>query len=302
MKKKVLITGASGFVGRYMCEYLCGLGDRPEVIGTDMVTPKSQVCDVFYQIDLSSGTDAGDLIRQVQPDYIIHLAGTFGTNDSQKIYKANVLSATALLEAIHQYKSDAVVVMSGSAAEYGKVCVEQLPVTEDVPCQPVTTYGLSKLLATHAAFYYHRTHGLNVMIIRPFQLIGKGVTSRLVPGAFVEQLKRAISGRSNVIKVGNLESGRDFLDVFDAVKAVWMLCQKPAAGAIFNLCSGTPTKIADLLDVMISCCHKPVHIETDSSRMRSNDVSVIYGSHEAITRQCGWQPRTLLADSIAAMF
>jgi GDP-4-dehydro-6-deoxy-D-mannose reductase len=300
VKKRVLITGASGFAGRYMCEYLYGLNARPEVIGTDIVASKSQNYDFFYQTDLSSGKDTADLIKQTQPDYVIHLAGTFGTTDSQEIYKVNVLSATALLEAIRIHKSDAVIIMAGSAAEYGKVDAEQLPVTEDMPCYPVTTYGLSKLLATQAALYYHRVHSLNVMIVRPFQLIGKGVTSRLAPGAFAEQFKRAISNGSNVIKVGNLESSRDFLDVHDAVKAIWMLCQKPSAGRIFNLCSGMPTKMSDLLNMMISVSKVNVKVEVDPEKLRGkSDVSVMVGLHEAITKHCGWSPMISLQESVS---
>lgn len=303
MKKKVLITGACGFAGRYMSEYLYGLKDGPQVIGTDIIACKSKTCDFFYEVDLSSGTDTGELIKQTQPDYVIHLAGTFGTNDSQEIYRVNVLSTTALLEAVRVHKKDAVVIMAGSAAEYGKVSAEQLPVNEDTPCQPVTTYGLSKLLATQIALYYYKVYGLNVMIVRPFQLIGKGVTGRLAPGAFAEQLNKVISDKSKVIKVGNLESSRDFLDITDAVEAIWMLCQKPNAGQIFNLCFGKPTKIADLLKEMIKCSGANIQIEVDPSRLRGNaDVSVIYGSFEKIFNHCRWQPQIPLKQSIASMF
>jgi GDP-4-dehydro-6-deoxy-D-mannose reductase len=301
MRKRVLVTGACGFAGRYMCEYLYGLDDRPDVIGADIITTESKAYDIFHKVDLSSGQDAGELIRQSQPDCVIHLAGTFGTNDSHEIYKVNVLSAAALLGAVSTHKSDAVVVMAGSAAEYGKVSAEQLPVTEQTPCSPVTSYGLSKFLATQIAEYYYRIHKVCVMVVRPFQLIGKGVTSRLAPGAFAEQLKRAISDGSKVIKVGNLESSRDFLDVHDAVKAIWMLCQKPAAGEIFNICSGQPTKIADLLEAMIDDFMVDVKIETDPSRLRGSDVSKVFGSYQKIKNHCGWQPKINLAQSITVM-
>jgi GDP-4-dehydro-6-deoxy-D-mannose reductase len=303
VKQRVLITGAGGFAGRYMCEYLCGLKDRPEVIGTDIVASKSPACDVFYRVDLSSDTDTGELIKQTQPYYVIHLAGTFGTTDSQEIYRVNVLSATALLDAIRQYKSDAVVIVAGSAAEYGKVTDAQLPVKEETLCQPVTAYGLSKLLATSAAFYYHRVHSLNVMIVRPFQLIGKGVTARLAPGAFAEQLKRAISEGLNVIKVGNLESSRDFLDIRDAVEAIWTLCQKPAAGEIFNICSGKPIKMADLLKMMVTCAGVNIKIEVDPERLRGiSDGNNVFGSYKKLQDHCGWKPQTSLEASIRRMF
>jgi GDP-4-dehydro-6-deoxy-D-mannose reductase len=303
MKKKVLVTGACGFAGRYMCEYLCGLADRPEVIGTDIVASKSQTCDVFYQVDLSSGADTGEFIKRTQPDCVIHLAGTFGTNDSQEIYRVNVLSAAALLEAVRIHKSDTVIIMAGSAAEYGKVGAEQLPVMENTPCQPVTAYGLSKLLATQVALYYHRIHGLNVMIVRPFQLIGKGVTARLAPGAFAEQINKALSSGVDVIKVGNLESNRDFLDVQDAVEAIWMLCQKPVVGEIFNICSGKPTRMADLLKIMVACAGVDMKIEVDPNRLRgTSDINSIYGNYKKLQDYCGWEPKTSLEVSVRRVF
>jgi len=99
--------------------------------------------------------------------------------------------------------------------------------------------------------------------------------------------------------VGNLESYRDFLDINDAVEAVWALCQKPAAGEIFNLCSGKPTKIGNLLEMMINSSELDVKIEVDTSRVRSDtDVSKIYGSYEKLKLHCGWQPRISLQQSV----
>lgn len=303
MRKRVLITGACGFAGRYVCEYLCNFQNRPEVIGTDVIDSELKTCNVFYKADLSSGPDAEELIKKAQPDFIIHLAGTFGTNDAQEIYRVNVLSATTLLEAVCRHKSNAVVVTAGSAAEYGKVDAAQLPVTENTVCNPVTAYGLSKLLATQVCLYYHRVRGLTVMIVRPFQLIGKGVTSRLAPGAFAEQLRQALATGSREIKVGNLESSRDFLDVHDATEAIWMLCQKPAAGEIFNLCSGAATKIFDLLAMMIACTGMDIKIEVDSERLRgTSDINNTYGSYRKLQEHCGWKPQTSLETSIRSIF
>jgi len=254
-------------------------------------------------MDLFSAKDVVELIKQSKPDYIIHLAGTFGTEDSQEIYKVNVLSIATLLEAARSHVPDVVMVAAGSAAEYGRIEPGQLPVDEQTPCRPVMSYGLSKYLATQIAMYYYRVHNICVMIVRPFQLIGKGATSRLAPGAFAEQLKQTTAKNSNVIRVGNLESSRDFLDVHDAVEAIWMLCRKPAAGEIFNLCSGSPTKIADLLEMMIKSSGLDVKVEVDSSRLRGGaDVAKIYGSFQKLKEHCGWSPKRSLQDSVSKIF
>ncbi len=303
MIKRVLITGAAGFFGSKVCGHVASTGEGLELICTDVVKSEDSCCKEFICADLSCPGTAEDLIKQTSPDCIIHLAGTFGTTDNQEIYRVNVLSIATLLEAASKYVPDVVFLTAGSAAEYGRISESQLPVDERLGCHPVTLYGLSKLLATQIALYYHRAHNICAMVVRPFQLIGKGVTPRLAPGAFAEQLKQTISDSSKVIKVGNLESSRDFLDVDDASEAVWALCQKPASGEVFNLCSGQPTKMADLLQTMINHCGVDVEIEVDPARLRGKaDVSAVYGSFEKLKQHCGWVPKTSLEDSISDMF
>lgn len=303
MRKRVLITGISGFAGRYMCDYLVGLSKRPTIIGVDISNVKPNNCDSFYSVDLTTTNEIKSIVKQTKPDFIIHFAGTFGTKDIQELYKVNVLSITALFESVCEYAPHAVVIVVGSAAEYGRVELNQLPIDEQTPCNPVTPYGLSKQLATKVALYYYHVHNICTMVVRPFQLIGDGITTRLVPGAFMEQLRKSIAKGLGVIKVGNLESWRDFLDVRDAVEAVWALCQKPVGGEIYNLCSGEPTKIANLLQAMIHHCRADVKIEIDTSRLNGIfDVPKIYGSYQKIRGHCGWQPRRSLEETIQSLF
>lgn len=303
MAKTVLITGSAGFTGGYMCEYLAGLKDRPKTVGIDVVNGADGNCDCYYSLDLSSDKRLFDIIKNIKPDIIIHLAGTFGIDDPQGIYRVNVLSVTALLEAARLHVPEVTFITAGSAAEYGRIDEKMLPVNENNPCNPVMPYGLSKLMATQVAMYYHRVHNICTMVVRPFQLIGKGVTIRLAPGAFADQLKQVISSGSKIIKVGNLESLRDFLDIHDAVEAIWTLCERPMPGEIFNLCSGIPIKISSLLNMMIAHCNADVKIEVDQARLRGKeDVSVVYGSYKKLKDYCGWQPKIELDNSVRTMF
>ncbi len=303
MTKRVLITGFAGFVGRHISEYLASLGESIVIIGTDIVGPSSTNCDSFYKMDLSCPDKVAELIDQTKPDYIIHLAGTFGTQDSLQIYKVNVLCIAVLLEAVRVHAPDVVMLTIGSAAEYGHIRPSELPINEQIPCQPITPYGLSKLLATQVALYHHRVHGICTIIVRPFQLIGKHLTSRLAPGAFADQLKQALDKDLKVVKVGNLESFRDFLDIRDAVEAIWSLCLNPAPGEIYNLCSGRPTKIADLFQMMTELCGVNVRVEVDPALLRgAADISKVYGSYLKIKTHCGWQPKINLEQSLQAMF
>jgi len=303
MPKQILVTGAAGFWGRFTCEYLVGLGETIEVTGTDIFKPDKVCCNKFVVTDMLCAEAVENLVKQSMPDYVIHLAGTYGDETAFDVYKVNVLSVIALLEAVRKYAPDAVVIIAGSAAEYGRIEPGQLPVDEQTLCSPVTHYGMSKKLASQVALYYHDVYKIGTMVIRPFQLIGKGVTARLAPGAFAKRLQKAVVEGSKVIKVGNLDSSRDFLDVRDAVEAVWMLCRKPAGGEMFNLCSGKPTKIYDLLQEMIKCCGAPIKVEVDATLLRGQaDVSVMYGSYQKIMNHCGWRPKISLSQSIQAMF
>lgn len=303
MKKRVLITGLCGFAGLYMSDYLKHLQPPPDVIGVDVKDGPTASCDSFHKMDLSCKDDVADLIKQSKPDYVINLAGIFGTEDPLEIYKVNVISMAALLEASRDYAPDVVMVTAGSAAEYGHIEPDRVPVDERTPCEPVTPYGLSKLLATQIALYYHRAFSICVMVVRPFQLIGKGVSVRLAPGAFAQQVKQALSEKTNVIKVGNLESSRDFLDIRDAVEAIWALCQEPAGGQVFNLCSGKPTKMSSLLEMMIDHCGIKTKVEVDPARLRgSTDISNIYGSFQKLKNHCGWNPKRSLHESISEIF
>ncbi len=299
----VLVTGACGFVGRHVCDYLKQLQPAPKIIGLDVKDNADTACDSFCRLNLASTEDLAELIERYKPAYIIHLAGIFGTQDHLEIYRANVLFMAALLEAVRRCAPNAVIVAAGSAAEYGQIAPDRVPVDEQTPCRPVTPYGLSKLLATQIALYYHRLYNICVTVVRPFQLIGKGVSVKLAPGAFARQLQQARSNGTRTIKVGNLETARDFLDVHDAVEALWALCQKPACGQVFNLCCGKPTKISELLRMMIEQCGINAKVEVDPARLRGkSDISSIYGSYQRLKDHCGWTPKRSLRESIAQMF
>jgi len=114
------------------------------------------------------------------------------------------------------------------------------------------------------------------------------------------EAKQAGSGE---IQVGNIDSSRDFLDVRDAVRAIWLLCQNPKPGEIFNLCSGRPVKISELLDMMISTMKVDIRWRTDQTLLRGKaDVNVVYGSMKKMSEHCGWQPEIPIGESIESIF
>jgi GDP-4-dehydro-6-deoxy-D-mannose reductase len=294
---RALVTGAAGFFGRHCCEALARAGFS--VLGVDLVTQAVSGCEEFWTVDLTDGPSVDELLRTAGPTHVVHVAGALPGLDPAGLHKANVLTTQMVLEGLRKHAPEATTVVVGSAAEYGIPASTSL-IRENDKCQPVSLYGLSKWFATQLALYYHRVHRIPAMVVRPFQLIGRGVSSALAPGAFAQRLREAARS-DNAIKVGNLSSYRDFLDVRDAAEAITALLRCPSAGEIYNVCSGRPTRIEDLLQLMIREAGLHVRVEQGSASRDAVDPSCVVGSHDKISAQCGWAPRYQLVESVRSM-
>lgn len=301
---RVLITGAAGFLARHTNAWLTR--EQPDLhrIGLDVVRPADAAASwtEFHTVDLADPAALSDTIAAIRPDTVLHLAGLFHTEPQTDIYRVNALGTVNLLEALHTHVPDVTVVATGSAAEYGRPEPDQLPLREDSPRNPVNLYGVSKAAATDAVCYYARQHGLRAMVVRPFQLLGRGLSPRLAPAAFAEQVRSAARAPDPVIQVGNLNSARDFLDADDAAAALWALVCTPAPGAIFNLCTAVPVKLSTILETLLDAASVDARIEVDSQRLRgAQEVDEIFGDNTKLTRHTVWQPRVPLAESLNRM-
>jgi len=300
---KILITGACGFIGRHLVDHIKENAEGTKLYAVDCINNCDYYPQNFFQLDLTQEEQVTSIIDLIRPDCIIHLAGLLGNDEPLMIYHANVTALLFILEAVRRMSPHTIVLTAGSAAEYGEVTTNQLPISENTPCRPVNMYGQTKYLASQLIDFYYRAYRLNGMVFRPFQLIGKGISSKLAPGAFAEQIRNAVNRNDSIIKVGNLKSFRDLLDIADAVKAIWLLCQKPAPGQVFNICSGSATQMSVLLNQMIELVDVKVKIEIDEARLKekNEDVSIIYGSYNRLYLHCGWQPMVPLENSLKSM-
>jgi len=212
-----------------------------------------------------------------------------------------VLGAVRLLDAVALAAPQAAVLLVGSAAEYGPVAPEALPVGEDHPCRPVGAYGISKLVATNLALEIARRRSLRVVVARPFNIVGAGVPTTLVVGAILDRLRRALlDGGRPLVRMGNLDAQRDFIAVEDAVDAYVRLIQCGRWGEVFNICSGKPCPVRRVVEQLLSYCSTPIELVVDPTLVRHDDVAVIYGDATKAADAIDFQPRITLSDALLA--
>jgi GDP-4-dehydro-6-deoxy-D-mannose reductase len=139
------------------------------------------------------------------------------------------------------------VLLIGSSAEYGAVPEEDNPVKEDHPLAPMSVYGLTKVYQTYLMRFYCALYGMNVVMARPFNLFGKGMSGKLFVGRVYEQIEAYRAGIISKIAVGNLQHQRDYIGVDQAIRYYAVIMQRGKVGEIYNVGSGASIKVRNLL-------------------------------------------------------
>ena len=295
---KALITGVAGFSG---CHLVARLRQEPQmqVFGLDIgpAAPTHQPLAGYWKADLSDFDQVRAVVRSVSPHVIFNLAGLAG-GPAPALYRVNTLAAVNLLEAARVETPAARLLLIGSAAEYGRVEASEMPITEKRACNPVGAYGASKLAMTRAALDYAQG-GLAVSVARPFNLIGAGIPRHLVVGAVLERALAALKEPAEpVVRVGRLDTERDYLAVEDAVDAYVRIAMGSHTGEVFNVCSGEPRTILSVIERLLARSPRPVRLETDPSLVRPGDVPTSYGSWEHLHEVTGFRPSIALDSAI----
>lgn len=302
---RLLVTGASGFVGQWTLRHwrascpdtqIWATSDQPGGCPAD-------VADEFRMVDLRAEEAVRDLVLACRPTHVIHLAGLVGEASLAEHLAVNVLGTENLYSALADLDRSAEIriIQAGTAAVYGQVRADELPVSESNPPRPLTAYAMSKMVQESLAEMFWRTRGLSVVRTRIFNLLGPGQPEHLVPAAFIHQLRRLRDG--GLLGVGNLAARRDFVDVRDVVRAFDQLLSKGQPGEVYNIASGASVAVGDLLSELLDIAGlNDVTIEQESGRMRDHDVSDVYGDASAIAADAGWRSRVSLRESLSAMW
>jgi GDP-4-dehydro-6-deoxy-D-mannose reductase len=290
MTHRALVTGAGGFVGRILTAYL----ERQawEIVGTE-VTPPPQARP-WFTCDLGNRDELDAVVKQAAPlTHVFHLgAVTFvpdSLRDPSRTFDVNLLGTIHLTQAVRRHVPSARVIYIASAEVYGSP--QFLPLTEDHPLHPTNPYAISKAAADLYCGYLHASENVDVIRMRPFNHTGPGQSDAFVLSSFARQIARIEAGQlPPVLRVGNLETARDFSHVNDVVRAYELAALDGQPGTAYNVCSGRATSIREALDRLRRLSTIEVRLEQDAARMRAMDVLETRGSHERLTAHTGWQP------------
>ena len=302
-KQKSLIIGAAGFVGGYLIEQLesnCSVSVTK--LPHETVSGNTENIEV-YNLDIMNISNIKDLLNQVRPDHIYHLAAQSSVALSWKnpnlTVDINIKGTINLLDAVRELDYNPRVLLIGSGEEYGRIRPEETPVKEDNKLRPGNIYAVTKATQNMIGELYADAYGMDIVMVRAFNHIGPKQAPIFVVADFCRQVAEIEFGKQEpVIGVGNLSAKRDFTDVRDVVRAYEMLMENAKSGQIYNVGSGSAVEIRDILDMILSMSDKKIEVFIDESKLRPVDVPVIEADIRKITEYIGWKKEITLEQTI----
>ncbi|MGB6500280.1 MAG: GDP-mannose 4,6-dehydratase [Thermoplasmata archaeon] len=293
---KILITGASGFIGRYLSSLAVQRGH--EVVGTYLTendlktrTPKNPAIK-WLPLDIRQRAEVNSLIDKVRPEAVFHLAAQAYVKqallDPADTFLTNVLGTIYLYEALKTRPPREGILLASSSSAYG--LSKTIPATEDTPLRPMNPYGVSKACQDMLSGQYSMNFGLRIVRARLYITTGPGKVGDAL-NDFAKQVAVAeVSGGPGILKVGNLESRRDISDVRDIVEGLWTVFEKGTSEEPVNVGAGESYSIRDIVDKLKLLSMVPLSIVRDPGLVRPSDEPVIEGDIRRL-RQLGYVRR-----------
>jgi len=305
--RKIFITGATGFVGRYLIDLL--KEKEPDCLISGTCFPEHpESCDVLDGLDLShvdirSEDDVSECIKRVQPDWIFHLAAIsnvgYSWTNRKETLEANLMGTFYLFEAVRKHSPRSRVLFVSSCDVYGILSPLNEAINEDHSTLPISPYAFSKISGELLSRFYSNIEDLDIVISRSFPHTGPGQSTDFVFSDWAFQITSIEKGNSKpLIKVGNFNVRRDYTDVRDVVRAYVLLLEKGIKGESYNVCSGKANTLRDNLDLLLSLSSTDICVEVDPQKLRKADIPLVLGEPQKIYQATGWKPEIPLQKTL----
>jgi UDP-glucose 4-epimerase len=294
-KSKLLVTGASGFIGKNL---LLHLSSTYEVHGTYLAEEPILFKDraTWHPLDISDSSAVHDLVGRVSPEYIVHLASSMKKGNSEEeiseSLRINLGGARSVFDAALGLKSIRAIVAMGSAEEYGD---NPPPFAEAMKERPVSAYSLSKAAATILSSYYSRIHRLPIIVLRPFVVYGPMQEEKqLIPYV----ISRCLKNEPVELTLG--EQTRDFIYVDDLADAISLALQRPerCSGEIMNICSGKEVRVREAVELIKEEAGSSSQLLFGKIPYRKGEIMRYCGSAARAGELLSWKPKTGLRQGI----
>jgi len=290
---RVLVTGANGFVGRYLIRELSR--NNHEVIAFDVAFPSP--------VDGVTGQYTGDLLdaecivritAAAKPDACVHLGAISfapsAKDNASLMFSVNVVGTINVLEAFRKNSRTARILVASTAHVYGRSADRDHPLREDEPLTPSGMYAITKAAADLATLEYSKQYGMHTMTARPNNHIGPGQSPAFAIASLAQQIKSIARGNSKgPICAGNMESVRNFTDVRDVATVYRLLLEKGAPDNAYNISSNETYTIHEIFDELCSLAGIKPDLKSDPSKFRPTDASPVLDTSK-VQVATGWKP------------
>ena len=309
--RRAFVTGGTGFVGQWLCRALLNDGDHVVALGLHapgqgILSPNERANVQWIHGDVRDADSVHHALDASQPDVIFHLAGVSFVPEAREApattYEVNVIGAVRVLAEVARRRAageiDPVVLVVGSATQYGRHAEADMPLGEDAPQRPNDVYAASKSAQEIAAQQMHRGEGIKVICTRSFNHSGAGHPEHFLLPALVRRALALRTATKPELHLGNQQSIRDYLHVADVVQAYLLLTRSGTPGEVYNVCSGEGVNARELATEVLLRVGTTAEIMTDPALVRGVDVPVLVGSPAKLQRATGWRPTRTRSDII----
>ncbi|GAB0058330.1 GDP-6-deoxy-D-mannose reductase [Candidatus Magnetaquicoccaceae bacterium FCR-1] len=289
--RKLLLIGGTGFVGSHMAQYCSG---RFDVVTTGR------------EVDVRDAGQLQAVIARARPDDVVHLAAVTTLKESfenpRATYDINFGGTLNLLMALRNSGFAGRFLFVSSSEVYGHLGEFDLPVNETRLARPLSPYAVSKIASESLCYQWSQSEKFKIVVARPFNHIGPGQSERFAIADFGRQITMIKLGLAlPVIRVGDIETTRDFTDVRDIVSSYERLLNLGQNGETYNVCSGSERSIRSLIERMCQLAGVSVEIQTDSERFRLSEQRRVRGDNGKIMKATGWSAAYSMDQTLTAI-